>query len=311
MVDDSSAGMLERWRKQEFGNSCFVAGIGVLGLLLAGLSRHPNFRQEDWSVTKAALIFGGCALVCWVGFRTLASLSMRKPVPPGSWLEPFLPVVRSDGKRGSILMGLVAATLSGAGGATAAYFALTQGPAGLWIPAGIGLLGAALGLVHAINQFLELQRFGRAELRFASPPAPGKPLAAELVLGKAPPDLKQVTVKLECTATRWELRRHCDIVRRRPGSKRSDNTQIEWDPETENAGVIEQTLAVVSTGIEARCLMQVPLPADFPPTDAGPIFAKPERHAEPGVRYHRTLLSVTAEIAGVDLGRTFSVAIQG
>lgn len=146
--------------------------------------------------------------------KWIASGQRREPVPPGTRVEPSVPVLRKGGNA----LGVVALGI----GSTAFFAGLAAlswkyAPTHVMLPVFFGLAAAGI-FGYTIYDGLRRYKYGTTTLRLHNPVAVGRELSAELVLSKAPADLKEIRLALLCESTRWKLRRVCSIPSALPSS---------------------------------------------------------------------------------------------
>lgn len=228
--------------------------------------------------------------------KWIASVGKRKPILPGTRIEPFVPAQHSGGNVAAVLAMGIGSTAFFAGLGVVSWLYVNETPTNILLAAFFGLAAAGI-LGYTIYDGLRQHRYGPTTLRLHGPPVVGRELNAELVLPKAPQDLKEIRVELVCESSKWSLRR---------GNK----NRIVMSSDTEVPFAEERKFPVVRFGEGVRCLFRFPIPAGLPPSDSVEVLADPDRNIELGVPYHFWTLKAHADVAGADLKVSFSLAVQ-
>lgn len=232
---------------------------------------------DSW--LKEALVIGG---------------QKREPIPPGTRVETHVPVLHSGGNvLGTVALGIgCTAFFAGAGALSWLY---ADSPLNALLLAGWGLAAAGT-FGYTIYDGLRQHRYGQTTLRLHSPAGVGRELSAELLLPKAPPELKEINVALTCESSKWRLYRGAKTIQ-----LRADNEVPFGD---------ERKFPVTRLGEGARCMIRMPIPAGLPPSDPMEVLLNPDRFAEFGSAYHHWTLAIHAGVAGADLKCAFGLAVQ-
>lgn len=228
--------------------------------------------------------------------KWIASGVKREPIPPGTRVEPSVPVLEKGGNvLGVVALGIGSTAFFAGFGVLSWIYA----PAQVMLPVVFGLAAAGI-FGYTIYDGLRRYKYGTTTLRLHNPVTIGRELSAELVLLKAPADLKEIRLALLCESTTWKLRR----------VTKKQRNEIKLQPEFGSPFGDERKVPVLRFGEGVRCQFRIPIPAGLPPSDASEVMLDPDRFAELGSAYHSWTLTAHADVAGADLKVSFSLAVQ-
>ena len=230
-----------------------------------------------------AVFLGAGLLMLW---RALGSPGKTR-APVGALL------LRSDEDSGGIVkIWVFNAFYLGIIGVCDYAFLFAPGPGAGFV--GFIVLGlfSVFGIVYffvAVRKSLEWFKYGVVELRLAAPLTTGRPMSAFLALPPALTPTTRIAATLSCVRV---LRRQD-----RGGDSDSVSETVAWSE--------SRHFSIASGGAIGHAEMRFAIPHDMPGTDL-PENGLPE----PNRTYHRWELKVGANVAGINLDRTFKLNVE-